>query len=321
MNIGYKRISEFFFCGLFLICLSVSAFSQNMFRKVNDFDGDGKADFAVTRDIDGLRYWYILQSTDGFRGFQWGNNTDQNAAGDYDGDGKTDIAIFRKEPVSPPIMRFSYWINGSQAGVMTSVTQTNNYPQSVSVQQDYDGDGKTDRAYTHQNGTVQIELSGGSGRAYRVYGIPIKIGDTNGDAKAEVAFYDENTQIIDRTYVDNTMGRQQISYGLAGDQFVAADFDGDGKGDLTVFRQSDGTWWWIRSSDNVVNAATFGTTGDVPVPADYDGDGKTDLRSGEAVSRVITGFMAVKSEFLHWLGELTAIRSCIIETFIQSTTN
>jgi hypothetical protein len=58
---------------------------------------------------------------------------------------------------------------------------------------------------------------------------------------------------------------------------VAADFDGDGKGDLTVFRESDGTWWWMRSSDSVVEAQSFGMTGDVPVPADYDGDGKTDI--------------------------------------------
>ena len=97
MKIRYKRAFELFFCGLFLICLSVSAFSQNMFRKMMDFDGDGKADFAVTRDIGGSRYWYIWQTTDGFRVFQWGLDIDidENAAGDFDGDGKFDVGNYR----------------------------------------------------------------------------------------------------------------------------------------------------------------------------------------------------------------------------------
>ena len=68
-----------------------------------------------------------------------------------------------------------------------------------------------------------------------------------------------------------------MHYGVFGDRFQPADFDGDGIGDLTIWRQSDGTWWWMRSSDNVINVAHWGTDGDTPVPADYDGDGKTDL--------------------------------------------
>lgn len=63
------------------------------------------------------------------------------------------------------------------------------------------------------------------------------------------------------------------------------DFDGDGIGDITIWRPNSGEWWWIRSSDNVANIAYWGTSGDIPVPADYDGDGKTD----HAVYRVPLG--------------------------------
>src|SRR5205814_8754831 len=55
------------------------------------------------------------------------------------------------------------------------------------------------------------------------------------------------------------------------------DFDGDGKTDISIFRPSDGTWWYIRSSDAQVPAAQFGQGTDKVVAADYTGDGKTDI--------------------------------------------
>ena len=55
------------------------------------------------------------------------------------------------------------------------------------------------------------------------------------------------------------------------------DFDGDGKSDISIFRPSNGQWWFQQSSDNSVRATSFGVSTDKPVPADYDGDGKTDI--------------------------------------------
>jgi hypothetical protein len=55
------------------------------------------------------------------------------------------------------------------------------------------------------------------------------------------------------------------------------DFDGDGRTDVSIFRPSDGTWWYLRSSDGQVPAAQFGASTDIPVPADFTGDGKTDI--------------------------------------------
>ncbi len=39
-----------------------------------DYDGDGRADIAVFRPSTGI--WYLLQSTSGFTGVQWGVATD-----------------------------------------------------------------------------------------------------------------------------------------------------------------------------------------------------------------------------------------------------
>jgi hypothetical protein len=57
---------------------------------------------------------------------------------------------------------------------------------------------------------------------------------------------------------------------------VVADFDGDGRTDVSVYRPSDGTWYLLRSQAGFT-AAQFGIASDRIVPGDYDGDGKTDL--------------------------------------------
>ena len=61
-----------------------------------------------------------------------------------------------------------------------------------------------------------------------------------------------------------------------------ADFDGDGRTDLSVFRPSNGNWYLNRSREGFT-AVGFGASTDMAVPGDYDNDGKTDVavyRSG-----------------------------------------
>ena len=54
-----------------------------------------------------------------------------------------------------------------------------------------------------------------------------------------------------------------------------ADFDGDGKTDLSVFRPSEGNWYLNRSTAGF-SALKWGISTDMLVPGDYDGDGKAD---------------------------------------------
>ncbi len=59
-------------------------------------------------------------------------------------------------------------------------------------------------------------------------------------------------------------------------QNKVADFDGDGKSDISVFRPSNGFWYVMKSSGGHLSIQ-WGQKNDRLVPGDYDGDGKTDM--------------------------------------------
>lgn len=58
---------------------------------------------------------------------------------------------------------------------------------------------------------------------------------------------------------------------------ASADFDGDFKTDISVFRPNGGNWYINQSLNNTFRAQQFGANGDIPVPEDYDGDNITDI--------------------------------------------
>jgi hypothetical protein len=83
---------------------------------------------------------------------------------------------------------------------------------------------------------------------------------------------------------------------------AAADVDGDGKSDVTVFRPSTGIWYLRNIVTGLFEFYQWGLNGDVPVSGDYDGDGKADV----AVYRPSTGIWYIRnssngsSAFLQW---------------------
>ncbi len=112
----------------------------------------------------------------------------------------------------------------------------------------------------------------------------------------------EGSAWVDRTFSSNFMGRQICARVTGLSPFVIAqsptapvnqapyDFDGDNKTDIGIFRPSDGSWWYVRSSDSAFRVYSFGVATDLLVPGDFTGDGKADI----AVFRPSTGFWFIQ---------------------------
>ena len=79
-----------------------------------------------------------------------------------------------------------------------------------------------------------------------------------------------------------------VQFGDPSDVPVAGDYNGDDVEDVAVFRPSTNQWF-VRNQFTV----QWGDKGDVPVPGDFNGDGQTDV----AVYRPSTGMWFVKDQF------------------------
>jgi subtilisin-like proprotein convertase family protein len=259
-----------------------------------DFDGDGKSDYVVVRNVGGgsggqVRWFYNRSSTNTPVALDWGISTDFFVSQDFDGDGKDDVAVYR--PTAAPNSYF-YILNSSNGTVrIENLGATGDDPTVVD---DYDGDGKADVAvyrggasagmpsFWYYRGTLN---NPGGNITYLQWGqngdFPMP-GDRDGDGKADATVQRNNGagQGVFWTRLATGATMPLVTFGTSSDLILPGDYDGDGKTDIAVARGQSGqiVWYWLRSSDNVsVNNVVWGlSASDFPAQGDYDGDGKVE---------------------------------------------
>ncbi|HSK73222.1 MAG TPA: VCBS repeat-containing protein [Pyrinomonadaceae bacterium] len=109
----------------------------------------------------------------------------------------------------------------------------------------------------------------------------LAVEDANASAAppADLAVWRPDTGVW---WVLGGQGSQQtiVQWGSSTDQTAPGDYDGDGKTDFAVWRNSNGsgTWYMVNSStsDSTQSYDYFGGNNDKVASADFDGDGKTD---------------------------------------------
>ncbi|MHB1023729.1 MAG: FG-GAP-like repeat-containing protein, partial [Acidobacteriaceae bacterium] len=230
------------------------------------------------------------------------------AVGDFNNDGIPDLAVADYSYTQITILL------GNQDGTFTAqpaIALTNARPVSIVVG-DFNRDGKQDLAVLMRNtGIIVILLGNGDGSFTAPSALQITTGmstplamtaaDFNGDGKLDlaVANYGANNVTVylgngDGSFTQTAPPYDTFAVGTEPVSIATADFNEDGRPDLVVANQSDGTLTVLLNLGNAhflataASPLTVGATPQFVLTGDWNHDGYNDLAVANAGSNTIS---------------------------------
>jgi len=252
-----------------------------------DFNRDCIPDLAVGQYSGSTISILLGNGSGGFTtsSFSVTNSPAYMTVGDFNRDKKVDLAI-RRNALTAGANNLSIYPGNGSGGFGTPFEMSLAVPANTVEMRlatiDANKDGKADMIIGRQGGFFLYD--GNSPLFTRTDS------DFDGDLKSDRSVFrpSDGNWYIDRS----TNGFFGVHWGTASDKLVPADYDGDGKADVAVWRANgfgdpDHSYFFIlRSSDGTLQQEQFGRSSDISsVVGDWDGDGRADVavyRNGAA---------------------------------------
>lgn len=261
---------------------------------VKDFNGDGREDIVVSEvtSVSGQYTRHLLVFwSNGSGGFvrteipvyQYGGGGEANyvvnlKVADFDGDNSPDI-------MEMGVNFYSIHLNNGQGAFSRT-----DYLKKLGESQDlifakFNGDNKAD-IFVKSNNSAYLKNIFNEQIILVKYNQCESFNETkranfNGDSLPDLVTWNSNTGNwrVGLLGTINDVSTLSFNWGSGsfGDIPALGDFDGDGKTDYSVYRNSDGNWYILLSSNSSWLVFKFGLPGDIPVPSDYNGGGLTDI--------------------------------------------
>jgi hypothetical protein len=287
------------------------------FVAVGDFNGDGKADLAVTSIGDNSVSIFLGNGDGTFNSagtVQVGLYPESIAVGDYNHDGIADLAVANATDSTVSILLG----NGDGTFTTKATLPTGFSPQSIATA-DFNGDGILDLATANIAGnTATVLLGNGDGTftlkaSPQVGGQPksVVVGDFNGDGIPDLAIANsadnfpgspaDNSISVLLGNGDGTFTATAVNpaAGSVPSSIAIGDFNGDGLPDLAIADFSANmVTVLLGNGDGAFTASESAATGIAPwsiAAADFNGDGLTDLAVDNSLSNSLTILLAEAS--------------------------